>query len=62
MKKDTMKTVTVKAVSLIDDDVREMEICVDRPRLIKIMCISRRDNRSTERHLKVTEKGKVALL
>ena len=62
MKKDGIKVVTVKAVSVIDDGVQEMEICVDEPRLIEMTCISRRYNKTTKRHLKITEKGKVALL
>jgi hypothetical protein len=55
-------TAVCHLASSIDDDVSEIEICVDKPRLIEMICISHRDHKTTKRHLKITEKGKVALL
>ena len=55
-------TVVCHPVLLIDDDISEIELYVDKPRLVKVTCISHRGHKTTIRHLKITEKGKVSLL
>jgi hypothetical protein len=47
---------------VVANEIEEIEISVDQPRLIKINGVNNRMRKNEERHLKITQKNKMILL